>query len=124
MIHSSQIRSQIKAIWPKCKNVWLTDKHYSELPFSVLNDFVEKYKLDPIDGADCEEYALYFMADFRLDFPTYPLGQCIARKIHGMKLVHTCNIAITNEGVHLIEPQIGAIRKPNPDEDDIFFIKL
>ena len=134
---SKQLRKRLADVWPKLSNVWLTDSVYLAVKQReiqlVLSDWEKE--LDNYDYlptvSECEEFALFCHAFVKMrqltdrnDNFNWAYGECICKKVRGIKQVHSANIYLTHDKVYIVEPQTGAYWEANPDEDTVFFVKM
>ena len=134
-ISSRVVRSRLKAVWPDLEHIWLTDNRFELLTVKKLDALLEKDKTDSLQykkkKGECEEFSLFLHAKVKManmfdDNSKYSwaFGEVIGRKFLGFEQVHSANICLTKSGIYLIEPQTDAYWQADPDEDDVFFVKM
>jgi hypothetical protein len=126
---SSEIREKIREVFPNARNIWLTDKEYFIPKFEdVLRRVAVNWPNVKYGGpkSECEDFALFLHAAIKhqdiesdQEYNT-AFGECIERTVLGG--VHALNIVICQEGVFLIDPTNRSVR--NPNNDDVFFVKM
>lgn len=145
ILSSKKIREELKKMWPifsRLDEIWLTDKNYYCPPISLVDEAIKNTNVankTPKDEAfDCDDFALLSNAMVRLYFIEkeynknkktnrwYPIayGEAIGTKWNAWDDVHSGNICIAEEGIILIEPQHSTLWKANPNDDNLFFIKI
>jgi hypothetical protein len=134
---SKKICERLKEVWPTLNSIWLTDKKYlavkqreMQLVLKIWEDELKNYEYLPT-VSECEEFALFCHAFVKLrqladrnDDYNWAYGECIAKKLLGVDMIHSANIYLTHDKIYLVEPQTGAFWEANPDEDTVFFVKM
>jgi len=131
------IKQRIKAIWPKCRNIWLNDPEYD---YPTLDEIKAVLELDNTDRLaahgyrfDCDDFALQLCAavskyrgeNAQGDGPApWPFGQAKVRKYRGKKEYHCLNLCLLETDIILIEPQDDNIWLASATNDDPFFIGM
>jgi len=148
-ITDKEIVKQLQTIWPKLeedKNVWLADSAYWMPDRKWIDELLKASWIDKkkyIQSTwDCDDYALYLMAEAHYlvaglvwaeeikkeDALPWAFGECWGYfNVDWNDIVkkHSINICITSdEGILLIEPQDDSIRIPDPKKDSIQYIRI
>jgi len=143
ILNSKTIRQILKEQWPFLANVWLLDKHFLQMEYDRLCEVVREISVKEMqfieDVWDCDNYALQLQAKMqkyqyelalndhnKTDEETvcqWAFGQVIGTKINGNRKVHSCNIALTDKGIALIEPQTDFVWLAE-SSDEVFFVKF
>ena len=136
IVSYTEIRSRIRKLWPKCRNIWLTDSEY-EYPVDVglLNTIIRKDHTERLKfrqyTLDCDDFALQLAAAVSKDVgqkpefaAPWPFGIVMARKFNHKKEKHVCNICLLENAVLIVEPQTDQIFPSSGENDDPFFILI
>lgn len=141
VITSKDIREILKDIWPDLDHIWLTDSKYTSIESGLLSVILSNSKLPETifinDLWDCDNYALQLHAQVqKFQYESFlrnkttgsayswAFGECLGTSFNNKQEVHAVNIAITNSGIRLIEPQNNKIWIPERGRDEIFFVKF
>lgn len=90
----------------------------------VVREVIAVGELNPVGGADCDDYALHLHSKIKWNFPHWAFGEAWGLRIRGQDLNHYLNVVITNNrGVVLFEPQV-----PGdwwiPQDDKILWVRI
>ena len=131
------IRQRIKAIWPRCRNIWPNDPEYEYPTLDEIKAVVADDQTDRLAAHgyrfDCDDFALQLCAavskyrgeSAKGDGPgPWPFGQAKVRKHRGKKETHNLNICVLENEIILIEPQDDNIWTASAIDDDPFFIGM
>ena len=131
------IRKRIKALWPKCRNVWLLAPEYEyptldEIKAIIANDHTDllvshgnRFKCDAFALVLSAMVTLYRADSVQGDAPgPWPFGEVLVKKHRGKVEKHSINICVLETDIILIEPQDDSIWVASPIDDDPFFIKV
>ena len=145
IIKSKNIRTILKNNWPNLKFIWPTDSQYIVMDFDELKDVVKKCSVRGFssDGElwDCDNYALQLHAkvqshQYKLNKQknlkmknSWAFGECIGLNNNESLFQmgnppHAINIAITNNGIALIEPKDDSVWVAGKNEMSLFFVKF
>lgn len=146
---SAKVIRKLHKLWPDLiadydgGNLWIADSDYwliteDELKWVVKESPINEYRFVN-EGFDCDDFALLFHShvvemryeeilmnnrDAKKWYP-WALGQVWGTKFQGKKTTHAINICLTkDEGIMLIEPQTDEIWKADPEQDEVFFIRM
>ena len=140
IITSEHIRGLLKQTWPDLSQIWLTDPHYEVMPFEWLEKAIKECSLKDLvfrrDVWDCDNYSLQLHARVQIyqyklvlagkskSKHSWAVGECIGFNEGFLGTgIHSQNLAITDKGIVLIEPQEGIIK--DPDKSYVpFFVKF
>ena len=137
---SEHTRGLLKQTWSDLSQIWLTDPQYEVITWNWLEKAVDECNLKDMTFMkgvwDCDNYALRFHAavqlyQYRLIESgelsmkhSWAVGECIGFNEGFLgKGIHSQNLAITDKGIVLIEPQDGAIKEPDKSYVP-FFVKF
>jgi len=141
IVTSEQVRLILKDNQANLKYIWLTDPAYIQLDFDNLVAVVKACSVKGFHAMgelwDCDNYALQLHARvqaYQYDLVkkgmlntqnSWAFGECIGID-DGIFTsgVHAVNIAITDKGVALIEPQEDRVWLAAKDEMSLFFVKF
>ena len=141
-ITSDQIRSEIKRVWPgsifRKVTVVLSDTIWEPESDESLARFLDAASIHHMPFIDnvsaCEEFSIALMhASRRRDLNDYqnglikwnrPLGIVSGTMHDGIKEPHWWNVAITETGLKIIEPQTSKVWVPDRTRDKIFFLMM
>ena len=131
------IRKRIKALWPKCRNVWLLAPEFEyptldEIKAVIANDITDslvahgnRWKCNNYASLLSAMVALYRADSVQGDAPGgWPFGEILVKKHRGKVEKHSINICVLETDIILIEPQDDSIWVASPIDDDPFFIKV
>jgi hypothetical protein len=138
---STEIRNSLKEVWPDLKHIWLTDHVYYVPTFEELREEILKHDVRDLPYIEnlneCEEYSLFLHAAVKKELVhtrkfnyTISFGEAIGQNIEtAFSKVHKLNIAITEQGVFLVEPQSYQIvsvkgRIQKNDRNYIFYVTM
>ena len=131
----------LKTNWTNLRFIWLTDPAYVVMDFDNLVTVVKACSVKHFSAMgeiwDCDNYALQLHAKvqaYQYDLikknmkdmsNSWAFGECIGID-DGIFTsgVHAVNIAITDKGVALIEPQEARVWLAAKDEMSLFFVKF
>lgn len=144
IVSSNEIRAVFNAVWPGVRIffrpgievVTISDPSWEPESDESLSSFLESAKIHELEYIPnvfaCEEFSIALMNASRLrdaaDFKAgkikwnRPLGVVCGTRHDGKDEPHWWNIAITQTGARMIEPQTADIWIPNRLSDDPFFI--
>ena len=123
----------LKSTFPNLKDWNPTDPLYHPVLFDEIQYLItahpqplwKQYKWE------CEEIAKGWMMDIRrweydneLTIYNRAIGVANATKIFGQKINHTLNIAVTEEGLMLIDAATGGSWPARKGQDDIYFVEM
>jgi len=140
IITSEHTRMVLKAKWTNLKFIWLTDPAYIIMEFDNLVTVVKACSVRHFSANgeiwDCDNYALQLHAKVQLYqydlvkkgvdmLNSWAFGECIGIE-DGIFTsgVHAINVAITDKGIALIEPQEDLVWLAAKDEMSLFFVKF
>lgn len=111
-LSSTQLREELKALWPDIVFPWLPDRTYALVPTSDVLVILEQSGVSTYVRTgelwDCDDYALAFNAAVKkwcwLNGMPYQaaFGECFATRLHGRELNHSLNINRDEAGWWLI----------------------
>jgi len=148
-ITDKEIEKQLQIIWPKLeldKNIWLADSEYwmpkrKDVEELLKASWVDKKKYIQSTW-DCDNYALYLMAECHYlvaglvwselikkeDALPWAFGECWGYfNVNWNEIVrkHAINIVLTeDDGILLIEPQTDEIWIPERKKDSIHYVRM
>ena len=134
----------LKDNWPNLRFIWPTDPKYIIMDFEGLKDIVKSCSVKNFKSRgnlwDCDNYALQLHAkvqeyQYCLNeepeiemLNSWAFGECIGIPNKGTFCManppHAINIAITNEGIALIEPNNDEVWVAGKNEMSLFFVKF
>jgi hypothetical protein len=124
--------------WPNLTFIWPTDPTYKIITLKKLRAIVKKSSVSDFDYMgtvwDCDNFALHLHAMVQktqyneiltngMEKIPWAFGECMGTKFRGKEETHAINIALTDKGIYLIEPQTDAIWKASK-RDLPFFVKF
>lgn len=138
-ITSERSRMLLQELWSNLFMIWLTDPSNEVMTMKLLHEVVRDCSVAHMDFIgtvwDCDNFALQLHA--RVQKTQYDMvkagsagqtpwafGECMGTKFRGKMEDHAINIAITDEGICLIEPQTNEIWKASRKNDSPFFVKF
>jgi hypothetical protein len=146
MVTNEELRKALRDMWPNLDGthgiILLKDKKgYHEPDMMVVDEIIMKVRASWNSGetdlgmlfgvpekADCDDWALEAYARVRAHFratESLPVcfGQVIGNKFDGEFCNHTKNI-LYSDGLYLLEPQTGKIKRPVKGEDAVWFVEI
>ncbi len=124
--------------WPSLSFIWPTDPNYELITVNKLKAVVNKCSVADFEYMgnvwDCDNFALQLHARVQkaqydevllgtANKTPWAFGECMGTKFKGKVETHAINIALTDKGIYLIEPQTDAIWKAGKN-DLPFFVKF
>lgn len=143
---ADEIRKLLKQKWPILKQpntVWLTDREYFCPPRTLVQDIFNRIVENRLewlrvkgDWWDCDDIALLIHFYFKHIWASSPnlgmhegkkypvaFGQAIGTSWNGWADTHEANIAITPEGILLLDAQDASDWYADASADKLFLIK-
>lgn len=144
-ITSNKIRKDLKSLWPNLNDIWLTDRKFClPMPGEVKTSFDDAIR-GLLPGRmesiyECEEKALFIhdkiqrvrvsCAMFGMmpeaDRLSWPVGQVMGTAFKDMMVMgsHSTNIAITQDGIYLMDAETRQFWKADNKEDQPYFVYI
>jgi len=140
ILTSEHIRGILKQTWPDLNQIWLMDAQYEVIPMEWLEKAMKDCSISGLvfrkDLWDCDNYALQLHAKVQLyqyemaiegkltSDHSWAFGECTGfnRDVFGDG-IHGKNLAITDKGIVLVEPQEMTISQPDEFYTP-FFVKF
>lgn len=138
-VTSERMRMALQDVWPNLRMIWPTDPNYDLLTVKKLKSVVKKCSVADFEYIgnvwDCDNFALQLHARVQkaqydevilgtAEKTPWAFGECMGTRFRGRNEDHAINIALTDKGIYLIEPQTDAIWKANSKKDAPFFVKF
>lgn len=119
VISTQLFENEIKAVWPDIEYQIPSDRAYLVPDAPALKSYAAWYAKNKPPGVDtlfeCEEFSADFIITHRKwqarqakkDPANWAMARCFTTKNNGEKIDHWMVIALTDQGVYMIEPQTG-----------------
>jgi len=135
-VNYKKIRDRIQTLWPKCKNVWLSDPKYSyptieQVKNVISNDHTERLKMRGYKF-DCDDFSLQlsaavsrYVGQSDSEAP-WPFGQVKGHTFQHLvfNTAHNCNICLLEDRILIIEPQTDAIYDAHSQKDKVYYVAM
>jgi hypothetical protein len=148
-ITTKNLRKLIRQVQPSVKFPVYRDRAYYVIPFADLeglienhyNEFIadlpqEEATLDDLlsgapEDEDCDDWADSFLCHVRRHYrkqadinKSAAVSYVMGLKFDGIKINHTKNIVVTDEGVYFVDAHTKDIKAPNREEDESWFVNF
>ena len=139
-VTATEIKTNLKEVFPNLYDIWITDQEYSVLNLEVLKAVLKDVSIKDMRYKnniwDCDNFALLLHAMVQkyqydlleLCLPkkhlSWAFGEAMGLKYQGVSKNHAVNICMTEQGLVFIEPQNDNIWPAVKDNDVIYFAKF
>lgn len=139
---ASQLRGDLKEIWPRLRHVWFFDREYwvpdldeVKILIAEARPKIEPYVQFRGEFGDCDDHSLFLIGEIRKqiiemaiagEFPAEqlkprPIGRAMGMKFRGKGPAHSLGMSMTRGGVYFFEGHEDRIWKGNSENDWPFF---